>query len=99
MHHPQPISDLPPTWKQFVEFLYNAVLLEPDNAFGYEATKLIRDLNIGAQVEHGVIEPIDREKLLEKCINQGKNKVIIEKIRTGIARIQDEKFIEEANKK
>ena len=47
------------TNEQFVEFIYNAVLLEPDSAFGYEATKLVRDLNIGAQVDHGVIEPID----------------------------------------
>ena len=75
------------TNEQFVEFIYNAVLLEPDDAFGYEATKLVRDLNIGAQVDHGVVEPIDRNKLLERCVNQGKNKIIIEKIRSGIANI------------
>jgi len=85
------------TNEQFVEFLYNAVLLEPDNAFGYEATKLVRDLNIGAQVDHGVIEPIDRGKLFERCLNQGKNKVILEKIRCGQAQLQKETFIEVAN--
>ena len=85
------------TNEQFVEFLYNAVLLEPDNAFGYEATKLVRDLNIGAQVDHGVIEPIDRDKLFETFLNQGKNKIIVEKIRCGQAQLQKETFIEVAN--
>ena len=85
------------TNEQFVEFIYNAVLLEPDNAFGYEATKLVRDLNIGAQVEHGVIEPIDREKLFERSLNQGKNKVILEKLRCGQAQLQEETFIKVAN--
>ena len=85
------------TNEQFVEFIYNAVLLEPDNAFGYEATKLVRDLNIGAQVEHGVIEPINREKLFERSLNQGKNKVILEKLRCGQAQLQEETFIKVAN--
>jgi len=83
--------------EQFVEFLYYNVLNEPDNAFGYEATKLVRDLNIGAQVDHGVIEPINREKLFERCKQQGGNKIILEKIRTGIATLQTESFIEMAN--
>jgi len=85
------------TNEQFVEFLYNAVLLEPDNAFGYEATKLVRDLNIGAQVDHGVIEPIDRQKLFERCKQQGMNKIVVEKIRSGMATLQPETFIEMAN--
>ena len=85
------------TNEQFVEFIYNAVLLEPDSAFGYEATKLVRDLNIGAQVDHGVIEPIDRNKLLERCLNQGKNKIVIEKIRSGQAQLQEDIFIKRAN--
>lgn len=85
------------TNEQFVEFLYNAVLLEPDNAFGYEATKLVRDLNIGAQVDHGVIEPINREVVFQRCLNQGKNKIVVEKIRSGQAQIQSEPFIELAN--
>ena len=85
------------TNEQFVEFIYNAVLLEPDDAFGYEATKLVRDLNIGAQVDHGVVEPIDRNKLLERCVNQGKNKIIIEKIRSGQAQLQEDIFIKRAN--
>jgi len=83
--------------EQFVEFLYYNVLNEPDNAFGYEATKLVRDLNIGAQVDHGVIEPINREKLFERCKQQGANKIILEKIRTGMATLQTESFIEMAN--
>ena len=83
--------------EQFVEFLYYNVLNEPEDAFGYEATKLVRDLNIGAQVEHGVIEPIDREKIFNKCKQQAMNKIVVEKIRSGMANMQPEKFIELAN--
>ena len=83
--------------EEFVEFLYYGVLNEPDNAFGYEATKLVRDLNIGAQVDHGIIEPINRESLFNKCKQQGMNKIVVEKIRSGMARIEPEPFIKEAN--
>jgi hypothetical protein len=84
--------------EQFVEFLYYHVLHEPDSAFGYEATKLVRDLNIGAQVEHGIIEPIDRQKIFEKCKQRAMNKIVVEKIRSGAAKLQEESFITEANK-
>jgi len=83
--------------EQFVEYLYNAVLLEPNNSFGYEATKLVRDLNIGAVVDHGIVEPINRESVLQKCINQGKNKAIVDSIRSGRATLQQDRFIKEAN--
>ena len=83
--------------EQFVEFLYYSVLNEPDSAFGYEATKLVRDLNIGAQVEHGVLEPIDRNKIFERCKNQALNKLTIEQVRTGQAGLKPESFIEVAN--
>ncbi|MHA2275779.1 MAG: hypothetical protein ACXAC2_08440, partial [Candidatus Kariarchaeaceae archaeon] len=85
------------TNEQFVEYLYNAVLLEPNNSFGYEATKLVRDLNIGAVVDHGIVEPINRESVLQKCINQGKNKAIVDSIRSGRATLQQDRFIKEAN--
>lgn len=82
---------------QFVEFLYHNVLNDPDGAYGYEATKLVRDLNIGAQVEHGVIEPINREKLFERYKGMGQNKLVLEKIRSGMATLQKDTFIEMAN--
>ena len=85
--------------EQFVEFLYYNVLNEPDNAFGYEATKLVRDLNIGAQVEHGVIEPINRDAIFDRCKKQAENRLILEKIRSGIATLQPDPFIEMANQK
>ena len=82
---------------QFVEFLYHNVLNDPNGAYGYEATKLVRDLNIGAQVEHGVIEPINREKLFERYKGMAQNKLVLEKIRSGMATLQNDTFIEMAN--
>jgi glycosyltransferase involved in cell wall biosynthesis len=83
--------------EQFVEFLYYNVLHEPDSAFGYEATKLVRDLNIGAQVDHGIIEPMDRQKIFEKFKQRAMNKIVVERIRSGAAKLQEESFIAEAN--
>lgn len=83
---------------QFVEFIYYNVLNEPDDAFGYEATKLVRDLNIGAQVDHGIIEPISREAIFNRCKQQAQNRLIVEKIRGGLATMQPDPFIIEANK-
>ena len=40
---------------------------------------------------------IDRNKLLERCLNQGKNKIVIEKIRSGQAQLQEDIFIKRAN--
>jgi hypothetical protein len=84
---------------QFVEFLYSNVLNEPENTYGYEATKLVRDLNIGAVVDHGVVEPIKRENIFNQYKTRGENKLIIEKIRCGIASMAPDKFIEVANGK
>ncbi len=84
---------------QFVEWLYNAVLNQPEDAFGYEATKLLRDLNIGAVVDHGIVDPISRDKVFENYKNRANNKIVIEKIRTGLLSLAPEKFIEVANGK
>ena len=84
---------------QFVEWLYTSVINEPDDAFGYEATKLVRDLNIGAVVDHGIVEPIQRDKIFQNYRQRGENKIMTEKIRSGIASLMPDKFIEVANDK
>jgi len=80
-----------------VEFLYNNVLAQPQDAFGYEATKLLRDLNIGAVVDHGVVEPIDKQKIFNKYKEQARNQVVVEQVRSGLAHLNPEPFIEVAN--
>jgi glycosyltransferase involved in cell wall biosynthesis len=82
---------------QFVEWLYNAVLHQPESAFGYEATKLVRDLNIGAIVDHGVVEPIDRNQIFQQHKMRAENKAVTDKIRTGQLALAPEKFIGVAN--
>ena len=75
------------------------VIHEPESAYGYAATKLVRDLNIGAIVDHGVVDPINREKIFNQYRQMAENKLTIEKIRTGIATLMPEKFIEVAHGK
>ena len=85
--------------ESFVEFLFYSVWNEPGYAFGYEATKLVRDLNIGAVVEHGIVDPINREKIFQQFKSRGENKLLVEKLRTGMASLVPDKFIEVANGK
>ena len=94
------IPEKPPenlTNEQFVEYLYTQVINEPDDAFGYEATKLVRDLNIGAIVDHGIIEQIDKQKIFDKYKLRAQNNIVVEKIRSGMATINQDPFIQMAN--
>jgi len=104
-NHPPQLFEIPKEMPnnlnndQFVEFLYHNVIHEPESAYGYAATKLVRDLNIGAIVDHGVVDPINREKIFNQYRQMAENKLTIEKIRTGIATLMPEKFIEVAHGK
>ena len=99
---PRPLQvpeEIPPNLdnNQFVEWLFNSVIHEPESAFGYEATKLVRDLNIGAVVEHGIVEPINRENIFNQFKSRAQNQVVVDKLRVGELSLQSEKFIEVAN--
>ncbi|MHA2010293.1 MAG: glycosyltransferase [Candidatus Hodarchaeales archaeon] len=109
-HNLQGVWDNPPTLfnipeqmpqnlghEQFVQYLYQDIIHEPDSAYGYEATKLIRDLNIGAIVEHGVIEPVNKDQIFQRYKAMAQNKLVVEKIRSGMATLQNDTFIEMAN--
>jgi len=84
---------------QFAEWIFNVVLRDPSSTYGYECVKLIRDLNIGAVVDHGVVDPIDRNKVFQQYKARADNKIITEKIRCGMLSLIPEKFIEVANGK
>ena len=92
-------QEIPPNLdnETFVEFLYNQVTNQPNDSFGYEATKLVRDLNIGAVVDHGVVEPINRDKIFQRYQQYAQNKLVVEKIRSGMASIDQDSFIKAAN--
>jgi hypothetical protein len=57
----------------------------------------LRDLNIGAVVDHGVVEPIDKQKIFNKYKEQARNQVVVEQVRSGLAHLNPEPFIEVAN--
>ena len=83
--------------EMFVEFLFNNVLQQPSDSYGYEATKLVRDLNIGAVVDHGIVEPINRDKIFAQFKQRGENKIMVEKLRAGMVSLVPDNFIEVAN--
>ena len=84
---------------QFVEWLFTVVLRQPESSYGYEATKLVRDLNIGAIVDHGIVEPINRENIFQQFKSRAENQIVVEKIRVGQLSLVEDKFIGVANGK
>jgi len=96
---PETIPDQPLSNDQFVEWLFGAVLQDPKGAYTYEGVKLVRDLNIGAFVDQGVIEPINREGIFNSFKQRAQNKLVVEQIRSGMAIMTPDEFIIEANKK
>ena len=84
---------------QFVEWLFTAVLRQPESSYGYEATKLVRDLNIGAIVDHGIVEPINRENIFQQFKSRAENQLVVEKLRVGQLSLVEDKFIGVANGK
>lgn len=92
-------QEIPPNLdnENFVEFLYTQVVNQPDDSFGYEATKLVRDLNIGAIVDHGIVEPINRNSIFERYKQQAHNKLVVEQLRSGMASMEQDSFIKAAN--
>ena len=59
----------------------------------------MRDLNFGAQISQGVLEPLDVEKVFEIYRNRAINELTAEQVRTNMAPISEAKFVEEAHKR
>lgn len=96
---PEQMPQQPLSNDQFVEWLFSAMLQEPKGAYTYEGVKLVRDLNLGAFIEQGVIEPINRESVFNTFKQRAHNKLIVEQIRSGMAVMTPDSFIVEANNK
>ena len=94
---PEQMPNIPNNY-HFLKWLYYEVAREPDAFYGYNGRKTLRDLNFGANMDYGSLEPVTRENV----INMFKNKVntynSIEKMRVGLEKTNVESFYTKGTK-
>lgn len=84
---------------RFVEWLYSQVLRRPEKTHAHDGVNLVRDLNFGAQISQGVLEPIDVAKVFDIYRNRAANELTAEQVRANMIPISQAKFVDEAHKR
>ncbi len=92
---PQNIDDNIQSHQDFIRWIYH-LLNMPERAYQYEGTQMIRNLNLGAQISQGVLEPLNRQQLFDSFKQRMKNVNDTELVRSGNIPYQPERFIIEA---
>ena len=85
--------------QQFIIWLFTEVLHESHKAFTYDGNKLLCELAMGATIEFGTMEVLNRENLFEQYKNVANNKMVCEKARLGILPLSQEPYLSEAYKR
>ena len=98
--HPIP-SEIPEGMDNFgfLQWAYNNVLRKPEKLHSQEGVNLLRDLNFGAQISLGVLEPIDPERAFGIFRNRAINNMTTEQVRANMIPVIPSKFVEEAHKR
>ena len=81
---------------EFIEWIFSDVMKEPQKIHKEEGVKLVRDLNFGAQISFGSLNPIDQQKIFDLYKNRAVNKLQTERVRCGLLPITNPPFIAEA---
>ncbi len=82
---------------EFVTWLFSQVTQSPELIHSPEASRLIRDLNFGATIGQGVLEPVDREQLYKNKRSAKENQNHFNLIRMGRMEFQPDQFIIDAH--
>ena len=72
---------------------------EPELLHQQEAVKLYRDLNFGAEISQGILEPIDRNKIFNIYKSRSNNYNAFEQMRSNQASTAVDPFITEAHQR
>jgi hypothetical protein len=83
----------------FVRWLYETVLREPERAQRAPAMQMLRDLNYGARVSQGSLEPCTVDQLFKEFTQRANHKIMCEQVRAGRVAPSQEYFIDEAYKR
>lgn len=85
--------------QQFIIWLFTEVLHESQKSFTYDGNKLLCEIAMGATIEYGTMEVVDREKLFKQYQNVANNKMVCEKARVGMLPLSEEPYLSEAYKR
>ena len=81
---------------EFIEWIFSDLMKEPQKIHKEEGVKLVRDLNFGAQISFGSLNPIDQQKIFDLYKSRAVNKLQTERVRCGLLPITNPPFIAEA---
>lgn len=85
--------------KQFVQWLFTEVLKEPEKLHKEEGVRLVRDLNFGARINFGNVQPLDQQAVFEMYKNRAINKLNAEQVRVGGLPLLNAPYVEDAYNK
>ena len=93
-------TEIPPDLDNdgFIKWIFNTVVQQPHKLYQYEAAKLQRDLNFGAEISQGVLQPIDREKIFKAYQSKAHSKNQLEHLRANPQQLVIDPFITESHK-
>ena len=77
----------------FINWIFSAILNDPEKAYTNEAADLHRSLMFGANMGQGSLEPINRDQIFENYKQVAINKNNMEMLRTGNIPIAQQQFI------
>ena len=97
-----PVPDVVPEGMdngQFVEWLYHVVLQHPSGARKAPAMQLLRDLNYGASLSQGSLEPCHVPQIFDQFKQRAQHKIVCEQVRVGMMPASYEYFINDAHQR
>ena len=101
---PPSVRNLPPevppnlSHADFIKFLFGSVVGQPELEHQAIGARAARDLFLGAEINQGVLEPMNQQKLYQQHFNRANNKNQFELMRSGKAQFTVDSFIIEARK-
>jgi glycosyltransferase involved in cell wall biosynthesis len=95
----EPNMNIPPNLpnKEFINWAYANILGEPDKAFGLTGQTMLRDLNFGASVGNGGVQPFGRDHVLNFLKATVDFKNAAEKARLGMIPLNTPDYIVRGN--
>jgi glycosyltransferase involved in cell wall biosynthesis len=82
---------------EFVEWLFSEVMKEPERVYKEEGVRLVRDLNLGAQIGIGSLSPLNQDGVFELYKNRALNKIQVEQVRCGALPVATAQYVIEAH--
>ena len=82
---------------EFIEWIFSEVMKDPEKTHTEEGVRLVRDLNLGAQISYGSLSPLNQQNVFDIYKSRALNKLQVEKVRCGALPIINSRYVTEAH--